>query len=129
MTVATDGGDWHTCAACGADYRSRKAALRCCEDRLATDGNGCFWCDRQSGDYHPTCDHPSCENRTHGHGPEGQTVESYCPSCSGQVATDGGTYVCENCGPGTDCSPDEDGQRRCSVCGGSSFDVDGGRSP
>ena len=29
---------WHDCDRCGASYRSMRAALRCCEDTIITDG-------------------------------------------------------------------------------------------
>ena len=28
--------DWHDCAACGAEYRSRSAALKCCTEEAET---------------------------------------------------------------------------------------------
>lgn len=68
---------------------------------LLTDGSGCWWCE-SSTDYHPVCDAPGCENDTHGHGPAGKTVSSYCDGCaSTAIVTDGGhpvTHECANCG-------------------------------
>jgi len=39
----------------------------------------CFFCEGQT-DYHPTCDRPDCDKKTHGHGPDGTTTRSYCPT-------------------------------------------------
>jgi hypothetical protein len=53
--------------------------------RLLTETDGgtdCFYCAGKT-DYHPTCDRPGCENQTHGSGPEGKVVTSYCASCGG----------------------------------------------
>lgn len=63
------------------------------DQELATDGGSdCFYCGGTT-DYHPTCDKPGCENHTHGSGPEGKLVKSYCPSCrpgDPKLVTDGG---------------------------------------
>lgn len=44
----------------------------------------CWFCG--GPDYHPDCDHPACSNDTHGHGPEGKTVTSYCGQHGGEEA-------------------------------------------
>jgi len=97
---------WHDCDRCGASYRSMRAALRCCEDTIITDGSGCFWCEGTT-EYHPTCDSPDCNNQTHGHGSDGTTVDAYCADCKGVTVTDGGPSC--NCahirGVCTECSP------------------------
>jgi len=55
----------------------------------------CWYCELSS-DYHPTCDAPGCRNDTHGRGPEGKTVESYCDECieSDAIADGGDRYRC-----------------------------------
>jgi hypothetical protein len=60
-------------------------------NRLLTDGSGCFYCALETDDAHPTCDRPGCENQTHGRGPEGKRVLSYCSSCrDNPLVADGG---------------------------------------
>lgn len=62
----------------------------------ATDGGpDCFYCGGTT-DYHPTCDRPGCENQTHGSGPDGKLVKSYCHDCrpgDATLVTDGGLQL------------------------------------
>lgn len=50
---------------------------------------GCFYCNNDSH-YHPTCDAPDCTNQTHGSGPDGKRVQSYCDPCSPTSPVNGG---------------------------------------
>jgi len=77
--------------------RSKGAAPGCSESEqtlsntILTDGSGCFYCDLETEGAHPTCDRPGCDRQTHGSGPEGKRVLSYCPSCrDNALVTDGG---------------------------------------
>lgn len=47
--------------------------------------SGCWFCEGQT-DYHPTCDRPGCDSETHGGGPEGKRVTSYCGDHGGASA-------------------------------------------
>lgn len=85
-------------AGCNCEHLDETATCVWCSNTagegdsiLLTDGSGCFYCEGNT-DYHPTCDHPGCDEATHGRGPEGKTVKSYCEDCreGAAIATDGG---------------------------------------
>lgn len=38
----------------------------------------CYYCHLNLGDSHPGCSRAGCSNPTHGRGPEGKELPSYC---------------------------------------------------
>jgi hypothetical protein len=87
----------------------------------------CFYCGGTT-DYHPQCDRPGCENHTHGTGPEGKLVKSYCHDCrpgETKLVTDGGLTKCATVGCHNEVTTH--GQR-CSECRRNDLQTDGGTS-